>query len=367
MWNVLKKIGFSLVVLILTTAIFWLVFLDKQSKHDVLEYSLSLLGDDLMAMVPEAADKKPVQELYDRFLQKTRQGKVEPKQVEYVAANIMNLSNAETEITPEQAEAILQLSLSSPVRIERIVDDSLESIMEPYFSSEQRKSLGERIKTIYEFNNDMKGYMEDYTANQEKRQGQIKYRIEGDLKIAIDNDLKEEFDRKKFKRMAKELKQLEKERIVEWKENFAEELEQEMENLRLELESLKELTELSQLEALKQLESLESLKSLEMLEFIPVINADSIHAIVEQSLKAAGLDPHKKEWMHHRLDSLKTEIKMDQLEALKELESLKSLESLHESLKSLESLKYMPIIDGDSIRAIVEKSLEQAGIHKRKK
>jgi len=319
MWNVLKKIGFSLVVLILTTAIFWLVFLDKQSKHDVLEYSLSLLGDDLMAMVPEAADKKPVQELYDRFLQKTRQGKVEPKQVEYVAANIMNLSNAETEITPEQAEAILQLSL----------DDSLESIMEPYFSSEQRKSLGERIKTIYEFNNDMKGYMEDYTANQEKRQGQIKYRIEGNLKIAIDNDLKEEFDRKKFKRMAKELKQLEKERIVEWKENFAEELEQEMENLRLELESL--------------------------------------NAIVEQSLKAAGLDPHKKEWMHHRLDSLKTEIKMDQLEALKELESLKSLESLHESLKSLESLKYMPIIDGDSIRAIVEKSLEQAGIHKRKK
>lgn len=371
MGNALKKIGFFLVVLIITAAIFWLVFLDKQSKQDVLEYSLSLLGDDLMAMVPEGEGKKPVQELYDRFLQKAKQGKVEPKQVEYVAANIMNLSNAETEITPEQAEAILQLSLSSPERIERIGADKHETIIEePYFSSEERKSLGKRLKTLHEFNSDMKSYMKDYTAKQEKRQRQIHYRIEQDLKIAMDTDLKAEFDRKKFKRMAKELKQLEKEKILEWKENFAEELEQEMENLRRELESLKELTQLSQLEALKELESLESLKSLEqleVLEFMPVIDADSIRAIVEQSLKAAGLDPHNKERMRNRIDSMKKSINMEKLEALKELESLKSLESLHESIKNLESLKYMPIIDGDSIRAIVERSLEQVGIHKRKK
>jgi len=371
MLNALKKIGFFLVVLILTAAIFWLVFLDKQSKQDVLEYSLNLLGNDLMAMVPEGEGKKPVQELYDRFLQKAKQGKVEPKQVEYIAANIMNLSNAETEITPKQAEAILQLSLSSPKKIQRIGEDTPEPIMdEPYFSSKERNSLGERIKTLHEFNNDMKSYLKDYTVKQEKRQSQIKYRIEQDLKIAIDTDLKAEFDRKKFKRMAKELKQLEKERILEWKENFAEELEQEMENLRRELESLKELTELSQLEALKELESLESLKSLEKLEsleFMPVIDADSIRAIVEQSLKAAGLDPHNKEGMRNRIDSIKKSIKIEKLEALKELESLKSLESLHESLKSLESLKYMPIIDGDSIRAIVEKSLEEAGIYSKKK
>jgi len=371
MWNALKKIGFFLVVLILTAAIFWLVFLDKQSKQDVLEYSLSLLGDDLLAMVPEGEGKKPVQELYERFLEQTKQGKVEPKQVEYVAANIMNLSNTETEITPEQAAAILQLSLSSPERIERMGEDTPEPIMEePYFSSKERNSLGERIKTLHEFNSDLKDFMKDYTGKQEKQQRQIHYRIEGDLKIAMDNDLKAEFDRKKFKRMNKELKQLERERILEWKENFAEELEQEMKNLRVELESLKELTELSQLEALKELESLQSLKSLEALEsleFMPVIDADSIRAIVEHSLKAAGLDPHNKEGMRNRIDSIKKSIKIEKLEAIKELESLKSLESLHESLKSLESLKYMPIVDGDSIRAIVEKSLEQAGIHKRKK
>ncbi len=367
MLNALKKIGFFLVVLIVTAAIFWLVFLDKQSKQDVLEYSLNLLGDDLMAMVPEGEGKKPVQELYDRFLQKAKQGKVEPKQVEYVAANIMNFSNTETTITPQQAEAILQLSISFPERIERIADDSLEQIVEePYFSDEERKSLGERIKTLYEFNSDLKSYMKDYTAKQEKRQRQIHYRIEEDLKIAMDTDLKAEFDRKEFKRVAKEMKQLEKEKILEWKENFAEELEQEMENLRRELESLKELTELSQLEALKELESLESLKSLEKfesLEFMPVIDADSIKAIVEQSLKAAGLDPHNKERMRNRIDSIKKSIKIEKLETLKELESLKSLESLHESLKSLESLKYMPIIDGDSIRAIVEKSLKETGTY----
>ena len=83
--------------------------------------------------------------------------------------------------------------------------------------------------------------------------------------------------------MAKELKQLENERILEWKEIFTEELKREMEKLKIELTSLKELTELSQLEALEQLESLESLK------YIPIIGEDSIRAIVERSLEQAGI------------------------------------------------------------------------------
>ncbi len=63
-----------------------------------------------MVMVSEGAVKKTVQVLNDRFLQKAKQGRVTQKQVEYFATNIMNLSNTEIEITPEKAEAILQLS-----------------------------------------------------------------------------------------------------------------------------------------------------------------------------------------------------------------------------------------------------------------
>jgi len=44
MSKALKNIGFFLVTIALTAAIFWLVFVDKESKQDVLEYSLGLLG-----------------------------------------------------------------------------------------------------------------------------------------------------------------------------------------------------------------------------------------------------------------------------------------------------------------------------------
>ena len=216
MLNAFKKLGFFAIVLILTAAIFLLVFLDKKSKQDVLEYSLSLLGNDLLAMVPEGEGKKPVQELYDMFLQKASQGKVEPKQVEYVAANIMNLSNTESEITPEQAEAILKLSLSSPERIERTGEDKSEPIMEEsFFSPKKAKSLGERLNKLHKFNNEMKKTMKDHVSKQGKRQQQLHYRIEQDLTIAMDTNLKAEFNREEFKRMMKELKQLEKERLLE--------------------------------------------------------------------------------------------------------------------------------------------------------
>ncbi len=42
MWKSLKKFGFFLVVLIITLGIFGIIFLDKESKQDVLEYALKL-------------------------------------------------------------------------------------------------------------------------------------------------------------------------------------------------------------------------------------------------------------------------------------------------------------------------------------
>jgi hypothetical protein len=42
MWKALKKFGFFLVVLIITVVIFGIIYLDKKSKQDVLEYALKL-------------------------------------------------------------------------------------------------------------------------------------------------------------------------------------------------------------------------------------------------------------------------------------------------------------------------------------
>ena len=119
MIETLKKLGFFVVTLILTAAIFWLLFMDKESKSDALDYTLGLLGEKLVAMIPDESGRKPVEERFANFVKQAKEQKVSPEQVEHVAANILNLSNAKTKLTSEQAEAVMDFSLAAPIMTSR--------------------------------------------------------------------------------------------------------------------------------------------------------------------------------------------------------------------------------------------------------
>ena len=312
MTKALKNIGFFLVTIILTAAIFWLVFIDKESKQDVLEYSLGLLGEKLMAMIPDSADTKPVQALYEDFIEKAKNKEVPPDRIENVAATILNLTNIDTLVTPGEAEAMIKLSLAEPVKIERVYPKSectgetkpvpeWVAVSPPPPKREKEVSpeawgiAAERIKSAYEFNTEYQKAMKEYHQKRYDQQCQMTFKVEDGLRIAIDTNLKQQLDQKKYQRLKKEMQDLEKRRIIVWRKNFREEMRKEMERKRHELESLKQLKELEHLkeleglEAMKSLESLESLKRLEALQYIPVVNADSIRIIVEKSLEEAGV------------------------------------------------------------------------------
>ena len=314
MSKALKNIGFFLVTIVLTAVIFWLVFVDKESKQGVLEYSLGLLGEKLMAMVPDSEEKQPVQALYDDFVAKAKNQEVAPDKIENVAATILNLSNRDTKVTPQEAEAIIRFSLAEPVRIESAYPESVcveEREREPRFvmvaplpppkgkqklSPEQWIVVGERIKTAYDFNSQYQKAMQEYHKKIHDPKLQMQFKVEDGLQIALDTNLKQQLDQKKYRRLHKEMQGLEKQRIIVWRKDFSEEMRKEMEKRRQDIESLKQLNELEHLQELKGLESLkalESLKSLEVLQYIPVVNADSIRIIVEKSLREAGVAADK--------------------------------------------------------------------------
>ncbi|UCE05062.1 MAG: hypothetical protein JSW07_15765, partial [bacterium] len=203
MSKALKNIGFFLVTIVITAVIFWLVFIDKESKQNVLEYSLGLLGEKLMAMVPEGEGKEPVKKLFDDFIEQAKQKEVPPEKIENVAATILNLSNMDTMVTAKEAEAILKLSLAEPVKIERVIPDTIETaILEkpPQFiavvpeppkhtkkrSPEEWLILGERIKSAYEFNSEMQKALGEQHEKFQAPQLSMKYHVEDGLRIAID-------------------------------------------------------------------------------------------------------------------------------------------------------------------------------------
>lgn len=310
MSKALKNIGFFLVTIVLTAVIFWLVFIDKESKQDVLEYSLGLLGEKLMAMVPDSEDKQPVQALYDDFVTKAKNKEVSPDRIENVAATILNLSNIDTVVTPQEAEAIIKFSLAAPVKIERVYPESVSvgvTEREPQFvvvapplppkhdkkvSPEQWVIVGERIKSAYDFNSEYQKAMKEYHKKMHAQQFQMQFKVEDGLRIAMDANLKHQLDQKQFRQLQKEMEGLEKQQIIVWQKNFQEAMKKELECRRQEIEALRYLKETEKLTALDNLESLkalESLKSLEALQYIPVINADSIRIIVQKSLETAGV------------------------------------------------------------------------------
>ncbi len=286
MENALKKIGFVMLTLVLTAGIYWLVFVDKATRQDALEYSLNLLGKKLLAMVPDTTDKQPVQTLYDQFVQQATYQQIPAERIERVAANILNLSNAEAAVTPEQAEAVLRWAMNEPVQVVRsgestIVISGPRTAAEatvapppppPRPRPEDLKKTGERIKAMYTFNLALQKAMEEQQQLNDQRLKMV-YRVDDGLKIVVDPKLKLQFASPENKQLYITLQRLEKEKQLIWQENWQQEIQKQQEQLQQQLEKLKELQNLRQLESLK---SLEALKNLEVLSTLPAIVLDSI-------------------------------------------------------------------------------------------
>lgn len=301
MWEVFRKIGPLLLVLIISAIIYLVFYAEKEVRQDVLEYSLNLMGNKLLAMVPDGVGKNKLNELYEGFKQKAKQGNLAPEQIENVAANILNVSNTETSLTPQQAEGVLRSAMMAPTpRISAVPDKAHEPKGPPQptipLKPERLEALGERVKTMFEFNEYMHNTMKKHALKQREMASQIHYQVRDGLSLALDAGLRAHMNEQDFRNLAKEIKYLEGEQLLEWRENLSEELEREMEEMKGELEALDEsLEELKRQQISEPLEELESLKSLEHLEYIPVINADSIRKLVEKSLREAGIHPPHEE------------------------------------------------------------------------
>lgn len=306
MGKALKNIGIFLTSIMLTGFIFWLVFLDKQSQENVLEFSLNLLGDKLMAMVPDGNEKASIKNLYDNFVKQATAQEVNPEQVEFVAANILNLSNMDTTLRPQQAEAFLKYSLETPINIDRISNQDIDTIKESkstgltknsqkpntIFDKKQWADLGDRIQKFCFVNDELQKVMDETTRDMREKQLQMYFRMDKGLKIELDSEIKIRLEEKQCELLSKKLDRLEEDKMLEWRKG----LHKDMEQLRREIDALKSLEKLQNLKGLGVLKSLEALKALENLDFIPAkVNVDSIDAIVKKSLKEAGINVKEKD------------------------------------------------------------------------
>jgi len=326
MTKLLRNLGFFLIVAVITLAIFLLVNENQKMKQDVLEYSLDLLGGKLLAMVPDGAGKAVVKEQYDKFVAQTKNKELPPEEVEQVAANILNVTNAESTITAETALSCLTTAMESEDLSEEILaEDTHEARasgkIEPYPIRHKSKrfnkyrdwtTLGNRLSDMYVFNENMRDIIRHNVELKRNLHKNLRYQVESGIKVALDPQLKHILSNIHSPQLNAELKRLENEDLLVWREGMQKlrenmlQLEEEMRYLKelkrlealQELQHLSDLGQLAQLGQLGQLSSLSALSALSALDTLnsyPGVNADSIRKIVEESLRAAGIPPSEDE------------------------------------------------------------------------
>ncbi|MCH7673858.1 hypothetical protein IH879_02765 [candidate division KSB1 bacterium] len=292
MWDSFRKIGFVLAAIVISVAIYLTFYAEEEVKQSVLEYSLDLMGEKLLALVPDGTEKNKLTELYQDFKERATKGDVAPQQIESMAANILNTGNTETALTPQQAEGILRSAMLAPTPISELLYIELGSGEPPQLARapkpERLQFVGKRVKTMFELNEKIYIAIKKNRVKYHEKARQIHYRVKDGLNIIMDVSLRSHLDEEEFKNLAEQLKALEQDRVLKWEKDLSVALEKEMAALQNFLDELKEQ------KSFEILKELESLKSLEHLKHIPVIDPDSIRKVVEKSLREAGIRSRKE-------------------------------------------------------------------------
>jgi len=280
MGNLLRQAGFALLVLMLTAIFFFLVVNDRNVKENIIENSLGLLGDRLLKMVPDGAQKERVKAQYDRFLQQVTNREIEPKKVEYVAATILNISNFDSILTPEAASALISIEISDQTprtdTIKILIPPPPDRVVPPPTAPEDWDQLGLRIQRLCELNEDLHQEFRHNSELKHEFRRQMQFLTRDGLKLVVDAKMQERLQRADLKRLQRNLAQMEREKMIVWRENFA------AERLRIELGKLPPVPELEGLVELARVTA-DSLQSIEMPEpaALPEIQ-DSVRIVVRK-------------------------------------------------------------------------------------
>jgi hypothetical protein len=287
-------------VLITSAGVYYVFYAEKEVQRNVLESALDLMGNKLIAMVPDGAEKDKISELYADLKQKTLQDNVAPERLEYIAANILNASNSQTSLTAQEAEQVISFKMIAkrPKVVTGLHSEGIE-IKTPQevrrHNPEDWEVLGKRVKTMFELNEHLNDATKRHAKIHRENVKRIHFRVRGGLTVALDTSFRAYMNKKEFVNLAKELTHLEERRLLDWQDNLSVHLEREIKVVRVEAVALREsIQKLKEYQIFEGMETLESLVGLEHLKQISAVDLDSIRKVVEERLREAGIRPQNK-------------------------------------------------------------------------
>lgn len=245
MLKALKNIVFFILILAISGAVYWIIYLDSNKKQDSLEYALRLVGKDLLAKVKNEEDKEIVETKYDEFLQKAQNNELDPEKVEQIAANIINISNAETTLTSQQAEKLLSIAYTTKDSIFETPSSpkyTLDDIPEPpppiRAERPELDDVRRRIIAFHSINKELKDLARERKIQFNEENFNVVMQPERGMKIKMDPRLMHEFNQIKEPRFEKQLKEMEADEFIIMERMMNDSLKIHLKNIRTLLDTL---------------------------------------------------------------------------------------------------------------------------------
>ena len=261
----------------------------QEVKQDVLEYSLNELGDRFFSMIDgDIPGLSMLQEKYVKFKESALSGQVSQNQIESVSANILNASNAEEKLTPDQAEKILFASVGGFQSFEEKLKKKDPQVQ--VINLEKRHKLGEGLKSMLEFNDKISMACKKKAKDHVNLAKKVRYESGERLQVEIDEELKTILDELDMNEFHVQIQQFEHEKVLKWEQDLeiklANEQKQWEENMHVFKANMEKLHENFPHEMMSELKYLEDLDEI---KHIYILKSDSIEQMVTRSLKAAGI------------------------------------------------------------------------------
>lgn len=118
MKSALREYGVILTLIAISVTGYYLF---TQNKEDILSYSLDILGTKLVNLMGDDASKLQVAQAFERFQERVANQEVSSDQIQFVAANVLNLTQTRSKISAEEAEILLS-DLPVPLDGEQLSD-----------------------------------------------------------------------------------------------------------------------------------------------------------------------------------------------------------------------------------------------------
>jgi len=272
-------------VFIIAIGGYWIL---QQVKQESLGHYVGLLGEKLLAMVPESSEKRTIEKMFSNFQTQVEEKQLAPEQVEEVAAGIINISNISDTVSVAEAEAILGGAVVSPKekreRIELRVETEPKGEVNIAQEREKWDKLQKRLKDVYVFNERLKKRTEDREAEQ-----RYMYHIDKNLKIIADSKIRPalEAENRSNRQIEREMRELERQNIIIWREDLQSQLKEQVKMVEEKLKQLQESKELRNLAKIKVLQNLNldaKLKGLDTLIINEIYNLDSLQIKLDTSV-----------------------------------------------------------------------------------